>query len=140
MRRIAAAGGAADIGSRTPSSAQSSRVVISLERKITGRPLPGWVPPPTVHRLSNPCRRWCGRLCSIWPMLCAMLNVAPCAMRSDFQSAGVTSRSARMRRRTSVMPNTVSSWRIVRSRSSPLAQCQSTLQSPALSLGVGTST
>ena len=60
-----------------PRSSSSRWVLIRADSKITGRPLPGCVPPPTRYMRSNSSNRFRGRRCSICEKLWARLNVAP---------------------------------------------------------------
>ena len=77
-----------------PRSSTRSRDVIRADSKITGRPLPGWVPPPTRYTPSRSSKRLRGRLCSIWPRLWARLKVAPRWMPcSSFPVASACGRS-----------------------------------------------
>ena len=95
------------------------------DSKITGKPLPGCVPPPTRYIPSNSSNRFCGRKFSICLKLWARLNVAPRYTSTLFsQSAGVTARSKRMRFSMSVMPS-FSSWR----RATPRYRTRSFFQS-----------
>ena len=53
------------------------RLLEILFWSMTGKPLPGWVPPPTRYTRSRSSNRLCGRRWSICLRLCAMLNVDP---------------------------------------------------------------
>lgn len=104
---------------------------------MTGRPEPGWVPPPTSQTLTVQGSWCCGRRKSIWVRLWARLKVAPKLMLEARQSWGVMISSAAMSGRMS-RPARVETASRVCSRTWAVLLAQSMV--PALRLGVGTRT
>ncbi len=60
-----------------PRSSSNSFELMRADSKMTGKPLPGCVPPPTRYRRSKSSKRFRGRRCNICPRLWARLKVAP---------------------------------------------------------------